>query len=351
MSIYLENGYLDYKGIKEIGQKYIYIIGGRGIGKSHLTVDIKNSSAAPLLYVRRSNVDLSNSFCCMSDFSKNEWFGANVIYKYNDKKGLGYAYKSEEDLQANKPFIYGISLSTFNNKTGIDFTQFYDIVFDEFIPQKKSRPIRNEFQAYKNIMEAVYRNRNIDDSEKITTWFFGNSNAIMSNILIGYRLIPDIYKAVKSKIEITQVDRCEATLILPFKSKVSLSKNSNPFYRNLPKNQKRMEIYNEFADMEDDRVQHQNLKEFIQDFKTPAFSVWIHKRDFRFYVTKRVNAIANEEFFNTQSSLEKWQKECKKFLRPMFLSGDITFSTYEVQCDFLASFDCVSWNEIAVDNT
>lgn len=350
MGIYLENGYLNYKGIKKIGQRYIYIVGGRAIGKSHLTVDIKNDSSSPTLYVRRSNVDLSNSFCCMSDFSKPDWFGKDVIYKYNDKKGIGFAYKTEEDLQADKPFIYGVSLSTFNNKTGIDFTQFYDIIFDEFIPQKRARPIKNEFQAYKNIMESVYRNRPVEDANKITTWFFGNSNAIMSNILIGYRLIPDIYNAVKNKTEVTQVDRCETTIILPFKSKVSINKNSNPFYRNLPKNQKLMEIYNEFADMEDDHVKHQNLKEFIHDFKTPAFSVWIHKSDFRFYVTKPMKAVASEVFLNTQSSLEKWQTECKKFLKPMFLSGDITFSTYEVQCDFLASFDCVSWNEIAVDN-
>lgn len=30
----------------------------------------------------------------------------------------------------------------------------------------------------------------------------------------------------------------------------------------------------------------------------------------------------------------------------MFISGDITFSDYETQCDFLASFDCVSWYDI-----
>lgn len=119
---------------------------------------------------------------------------------------------------------------------------------------------------------------------------FGNSNAIMSNILIGYRLIPDCYKAVKERTEITQVDRCETTLILPFKSPISEKKRQNAFYRNLPKGRAKMELDNEFMDLEDDRIRHQNLKEYTHDMKTPLFSVWLHKSDFKFYVTKPMKA-------------------------------------------------------------
>lgn len=60
----------------------------------------------------------------------------HIRLKYNDKKGYGKAYLTDEDLQNDKPFIVGVSLSTFQNKTGIDFTRFYDVIFDEFIPQK-----------------------------------------------------------------------------------------------------------------------------------------------------------------------------------------------------------------------
>ena len=174
MSLYKENGYLNYKYICNVGQRYIDIIGGRGIGKSHLICDIWNDGHHPVLYVRRTNVALENSFSTIGDFVKPDWFGKDIRLKYNDKKGYGKAYLTDEDLQNDKPFIVGVSLSTFQNKTGIDFTRFYDVIFDEFIPQKGDRPIKNEFQAYKNIMEVLFRNRPDSETEKIRTWFFGN---------------------------------------------------------------------------------------------------------------------------------------------------------------------------------
>lgn len=347
MNLYLESGYPDFDTIKEIGQKYIYILSGRGTGKSHFIVNMHNNNPdQPILYVRRTNVDLSSCFDRNSDFSKVDWFGNNIIYKYDTKKGLGRAYLTESDLKKNKPFIVGITLSTFNNKTGINFTEFYNVVFDEFIPQKGAYTIKHEFQAYKNIMESVYRNRSLEDSEKVTTWFFGNTNAIRSNILIGYRLIPECYKMVKEKLEVMQVDRCETTLIMLVNSPISTFKNQNAFYRNLPHNKKSMEIRGEFSDLEDDHVLHQNLKEFTHEYKTPAFSVWKHKTDFRFYITRRMNNRVDTALNNTVTSLERWQTSCKSFLKPMLLNGSITFSDYEVQCDFLTSFDCASWNDI-----
>ena len=53
MGLYKENGYLNYKYICDVGQRYIDIIGGRGIGKSHLICDIWNDGNYPILYVRR----------------------------------------------------------------------------------------------------------------------------------------------------------------------------------------------------------------------------------------------------------------------------------------------------------
>lgn len=345
MGIYSENGYLDYQGILEISKGYVYIIGGRGVGKSHLTVDIADSTEKPILYVRRTNVDLSNCFAKYSDFSKKDWFGDDVVYKYYQQKGYGFAYRNEEDFENNKPFIVGVSLSTFVNKTGIDFTQFYDVIFDEFIPQTGARPLKHEFQSYKNIMESVFRNRDKGDSDKVRVWFFGNSNAVVSNILLGYRLVGDLYNMVKTGQEIRHVDRCNSTLILPMKSPVSKRKNSNGFYRYLPDAKKQMEIYNNFSDLEDDHVRHQNIKEYYPEAVTPCFTLWLHKTELRYYVTKRMNVDDCDKFDISPSSLERWQKY-KAVYRRFFREGTILFASYDVQADFLSSFDTVSWSEL-----
>ena len=91
MSIYLDNGYLSYQGLLEKARKFNFIIGGRGVGKSHPTVDIYNSKQLPILYVARNNVALENNFSSISDFSKPDWFGKELRYKYNNRKGLGLA--------------------------------------------------------------------------------------------------------------------------------------------------------------------------------------------------------------------------------------------------------------------
>lgn len=344
MNIYTDKGYLDYHKIKEISRWFTFIIGGRGIGKSHLLVDIYNDSKEPILYVARSNVALENWFSPISDFSKNDWFGREVNYKYNERKGLGLAYLNEDEVEAGTPFIYGVSLSTFNNKTGINFTQFKNVIFDEFIPQKGARPIKHEFQAYKNIMEAVYRNREFDDP--VRAWFFGNSNAIESQLLIGYRLVGELYQMYKNKEEIRQVHGREMTLILPQHSPISESKNKNIFYRNLPKARKLMEIENAFADLEDDHVKHQNLSEYTLLYRSPVCCVWEHKSDWKYYITKRMKGTPTVEYANNNTALTNWQFECKYMLKPALLRGSVTFSDYEVQSDFLASWDCVTWNDI-----
>ena len=347
MSIYLDNGYLSFQGLLEKTRKFNFIIGGRGIGKSHLTVDIYNSKQLPILYVARTNVALENSFSPISDFSKPDWFGKDLIYKYNNRKGFGVAYKNKEDLENGKPFIYGVSLSTFNNKTGIDFTQFYDVILDEFIPQRGARPIKNEFAAYKNIMEAVYRNRTFDEYSKIKVWFFGNSNAITSNIIIGYRLVKDLYEMYKSKTEVYQVNGRDITLFMPFNSPISEQKALNPFYKNLPESRKRMELKNEFADLEDNHIRHQNLKEYICWVQTPLFTVWGHKSNGSYYVTRKIKGSAMwQNFEATISGLVAWQKDYKVWFRAACIEGSIYYSDYEVQADFLASADCVSWDDI-----
>ena len=352
--IFAENGYLDAEFILENSLSFNHIIAARGVGKSYLTkrfLDLtENPTETPILYVRRSNVKLENSFSKTGcDFLKKDWF-PDAKVDYSEKQAIGKLYLSEDDYVNDRPAIIGVSMSTFQNKTGIDLTNVYTVIFDEYIPQKGERPIKHEFQAYKNIMELVFRNRDEAEQSKIKVWFFGNSNAIMSNILIGYRLISKCYEMCKKRTGkryvLEKIPEQNTMMLMIFSSPISEKKAKNPFYKSLPESRKRMELYNEFSDLDETHIAHRNLREYVHDIRTPLFSIWVHKSELKFYVTKRMDSQCSYTYSNTNTDLEVWQSTAKKAFKPWFLEGRIDFSDYECQCDFLASFDCASWNDI-----
>lgn len=347
MATYLdENGYLSYEKMMKLSRNFNFVIGARGLGKTCQTKEHILHSDTPILYVRRFKVQAGLQCSDDGDFTKDFMFPM-AIFDWSEKYGIGKVYLTESDVENQKPSVIIVSLSTFQNLTGVDLTNVYTVVFDEFIPQKGDRPLKHEFQAYKNIMEIVYRNRPFEDTEKIKVWFYGNSNAISSNILLGYKLIETVYKMVHKSIEYaTPTDGI--ALFIPLDSPVSQRKAKNAFYRNLPDNRANMELRNAFSDLDDSHVCHKNLKEYNHEILLPCFSISRAKGDDwdNFYITKPLKAKPFCTYANTETDLEKWQTVGKKYFKSAFMRGKISFASYEVQTMFLASFDCVSWNDL-----
>lgn len=336
------SGYINYDWVKSVSSDFTHIITGRGTGKTYM---IKRMVAdyGRLLFVRRTATQMEAA-CDMALTPFFEIFGESIfIKKY---KNFGGVWESKEDFESGaKPFITIVAMSTFQNMAGVDLREIRCVVFDEYIPQKGERPMKHEFQAYKNIMEIVYRN---NFSKKVNTFFFGNSNAISSNILIGCRLITPLYQLVMSNKSYVKIPDKNTTLIYLRKTPISEKKSRNAFYSSIGADRAGMELAADFADLDLSNIKHCNLAEYVHDTRTPVFSIWRHKSNNTYYVTDVSRAEPISEYPQTTNGLELWQKDCHSYLYRKYLSNDMLFASFELQQLFVYSLDCTKWSDICL---
>lgn len=342
MSPFSSDGYISYEWVKEVGSSFTHIITGRGTGKTFM-IKRMVEEYGKILFVRRTAVQM-DAACDRALSPFYEIFGEDIFLK--KFKNFGGVWESEEAFKnGEKPFITIVAMSTFQNMAGVDLRNMQCVVFDEYIPQKGERPMKHEFQAYKNIMEIVYRN---NFSKKVHTYFFGNSNAISSNILIGCRLITPLYNLVMSGGNYVRLPDQNTTLIYLKRTPIAEKKAKNDFYSSIGADRAGMELEADFSDLDLTNVKRCNLSEYIHDTRTPVFSIWRHKSNGTYYVTDVSKSQPISEYPHTTNGLELWQKDCASFLYRKYLSNKMLFASFELQQLFVYSMDCAKWSEITL---
>lgn len=339
MNLYLDNGYPNYDYIMQYDSPFTMVIGPRGTGKTYMTLKI-HELYGTFLFVVRTKKKLEYTMNQITSPFKI-LLPECVLVKESDEMGLVYA--NEEDQEENKPFCMCVNINTFNNLTGVAFSNIKAVVFDEFTPQKRDRPIKNEFQGYKNIMELIYRN---NFTKKVHTYFFGNSNTMQSPIIVGYRLVKPLYEMYKNHETIRYLPDKLMTIVLLLDSPIAERKALNDFYRSIGRHNAGMELDNTFTDLSVEYVKHQNIAEYTPELITPAFTLWYHKSKDVMYVTKRIRAGGCKELANTPATIAFWQKSCRVYYN-YFLKGHMLFASYDVQCDFQQSFAVENWHLIS----
>lgn len=340
MGLYLDNGYPNYDYIMQYDSPFTMIIGPRGTGKTYMTLKI-NELYGKFLFVVRTKKKLEYTMSQITSPFKKLLPECKLV-KESDEMGL--VFKTEADFEnMEEPFCMCVNLNTFNNLTGVAFDDVTAVVFDEFTPQERERPIKNEFQAFKNVMELIYRN---NFNKRVHTYFFGNSNTMQSPIIVGYRLVKPLFDMYKNKETMRYIPEKLMTLVLLLDSPIADKKAENEFYRSIGRKNAGMELDNTFTDLTVEYVKHQNLKEYSPELITPAFTLWYHKSKNIIYVTNYIKAGGCNELSNTPATIKYWQHSCRVYYH-MFLKGRVLFASYDVQCDFQQSFNVESWNLIS----
>lgn len=303
MKVFQSNGYLSEEIVTKNAYPFTLCIGGRGIGKTFLMTYMK----PPILYVRRTNVQIESMFTAeTSDFPN--LFG-EVELELKNKKSVGVCRKD------GKVVVLGVSMSTFHNVRGIDLTTYNTVVFDEFIKSPQERDIKKEGTAFNNILELVFRNRT--DTDKIKVFMFGNSNALNSRILAHL----DLIKPIADKVSVRKNDTVYQEInlasrglkiLLIYKSKVSDIKAKNAFYQMIGTEKSKMELQNDFSDfsmMLSKRYPPSKLLPFV---RTPSFDVYLIKDNAEmFYISETDSRMT----FPQERTLQRDLTDLQRFLK------------------------------------
>ena len=155
MGLYLPNGYVDIRWILAQCLPFNFLVGGRGTGKTYGALKVVVEDNIKFMLPRRTQAQID--FVTKSEFSPikpiNRDLGVDITAAKKTKYNTGFYADDSGD-----PIGYASALSTMSNLRGFDASDVQLWIFDEFIPERHERPIKNEGAAFLNAYETMNRN-------------------------------------------------------------------------------------------------------------------------------------------------------------------------------------------------
>jgi hypothetical protein len=285
MNIYLENKYLDFEKILSIDIPFIFIIGGRGTGKTYGALKYAIDKCLPHMLMRRTQTqtDLINDPEFTPYKKLNQDQGWDITTK-TLKKNLGGIFENIEE--GGTLLGYTCALSTIKNIRGFDASNIKLLIYDEFIPEKHERPLKGEADALWNAYETINRNRELHNEKPLQLVALANSNDLANPIFMDLGVIRTVQK-MQAKGQNSYINRDRKFAIFDLgDSKISVDKNDTVLYT--------LKKGSEFADMSlgnrynnevAGRIKSKPIKEYRPIVKIGELCIYEHKHDGSLYAS------------------------------------------------------------------
>ncbi len=326
MKIYDSSGYVNVKGILSEGYPFNFLIGGRGTGKTYTSLKTAREDDRLFMLMRRtqSQADLISK----PDFSVFKPLNNDLGWKVQVKTVSKYNSMFYEDPADDNmlPHIIGYTcaLSTISNMRGFDASDIQLLIYDEFIPEKHERLLKNEADALFNAYETMNRNRELKGNAPIQMLCLANSNDITNPVFESLNLIRIADKMQKGNADRWTDDRRGIQLIMLHRSPISKQKSKTVLY-NLTEGSDfaNMAIDNDF-NVNRQHVKPRPLSEYIPVCSVGELCIYRHKSENRLYATTHISGIFNRKFSLSDSDKLHYQRLFRTHW-DMYISNKIDF--------------------------
>lgn len=323
MSIYLSSGYVDIAKILSYKLPFNFIIGGRGTGKTYGALLNAYETNTRFMLMRRTQAqcDLINkpefnpykAIC--DDISAS--IGVKSISKYNAViyEELG------EDLE-NKTLGYTCALSTIANMRGFDASDVKLLIYDEFIPERHERALKNEGTAFLNAYETINRNREIKGSDPLQVLCMANAFNIANAIFLELGLV-GICERMQLKDQELYIDKSRGILIaLLNKSKISAAKADTALYKLSSGSYADMALANDFVYNDSSGIKSMPLNEYKLICTVGEISIYKHKSKRKYYVSEHRTGTA-PIYKSDEVDLMRYKKNYGLILYGAYMRGNV----------------------------
>ena len=220
---------------------------------------------------------------------------------YDEKKKLG-TYTLDGQLIG-----YGIALSTFGRVRGIDLSDVDFIVYDEVVPEKHIRRVKDAGIAFANAYESINRNRELEGKPPIRVYFLANSISLDNDVMLAQGICQIIPRMLRNHMyEYTDKDRLLYVTLCP--NKVSVQKRETAIYKLMRDTSfSDQALDNQFAD---DALQLEckvNLREYNPIIKYDNIVCYRHKAKNVLYFSRGGNAPLSYKRDQAQSFKTKFR--------------------------------------------
>lgn len=288
---YPDSGYVNIGGILCEGYPFNFICGGRGTGKTYDALRTARNNGIKFIFLRRTQAQAD--LISKAEFSifkpLNEDEGWNIYPERVSKYNSAFV---ENDIQIG----YTAALSTLSNMRGFDASDIQLIIYDEFIPEKHERPIKNEAAALWNAYETINRNRELKGIAPVQLLCLANANDITNPVFESLNLIRVADRMQKKGSERWTDDKRGIQLIMLQRSPISRKKGNTVLY-NLTEGSdfSRMSLDNSF-NVNRQHVRPRPLGEYVPVCLIGELCIYRHKSDPRLYCTTHQAGVFSRKF-------------------------------------------------------
>ena len=335
MNLYMESGYIDQDKILSRPDCFIFEIGPRGTGKSYGILKYILDHDIPFLILRRTQTEadivstpVTNPF--------NSILSDHPEYQVNLKpivKNLTGIYIQRGEEQDSIPSGYLAALSTFAGIRGVDLSRVQFIFYDEFIPEKHMRPIKDEYLALMNVYETVNRNRELQGLDPVKLVCAANSNNIANPIFIGLEIVDRIARMMKKGIEEYHDQERELSVYMLMHSPISEKKADTALYKLTEGNDFQNMALRNIFDIDTRYLRSSNLKEYRPVVKIGELVIYQHKSRKEYYARCGQAGSCRLTFTTSDIDRRRFQKQCG-YLYLRYLAGHVFFENSTAQVLF-----------------
>lgn len=337
--------YINIWDFKDNNYPFQIFIGGRGTGKTYSALSgcVNGLADNKFLFMRRTSQELE----LMLDSDErgegaNPFKAINRDYNYNYglrkivKNMAGIYHRITDDegklSAAGAPVGYGVALSTISSIRGVDFSDCSDLIYDEFIPEKHVRKIKDEGGALLNAYETICRNRELEGKPALRMWLLANSNDIYNAIFIELGIVSDVEKMLrKNQSDLYIEERGLAIHLINNNSEFVEAKSQTALYK-LTKGTQfyDMALNNDFAYNDFSLIGYKSITGYRPVCCIGKATIFKKKGESDIYVSYAAAKCPHFDI-NTEQDRRLFMQEYGCDFVPYFVNGRICFESYELK--------------------
>lgn len=345
MNLYDKNGYLDMERIISLPVPFIFVTGERGGGKTYGAIKhfLQTGEKFALMRRTQTQADMINAVE-LSPF-KSPCQDMNMMYTCgNIAKGIGGVYPAEKDTDGKlhivgEEFSIVLALSTIANIRGFDASDIDYMVYDEFIPEKTARPIKEEAVTFFNAYETMNRNRELQGRQPLKCILLANSFDLTNPLFMHLKLVTRAMRMLETGTEFFMDRKRGLALIISQSSPVAQRKKATALYQLVGEDSDftKFALRTQFVNDMPENIRSCPLREHKIICTIGEISIYKHKSFNSYYITTHCAGTPKDVYTTSDSDTLRFQRQ-HGYLWSAYLRREIFFENYMVQAIFKKLF-------------
>lgn len=336
-NLYQTGGWVNPVPLLDCDSTFIFGYGARGIGKTYgLLTELRKralNGQGKFILLRRQQTQAD--FVGKQDFSPFKPIDTDNGF-FTEVKRLDKftsAFYVDEEIIG-----YVMALSTITNIRGFDGSDVEVIFYDEFIPEKHARPIKNESDALWNAYETINRNRELFGRKPLKLIGMSNANDISNEIFLSLGVVDKIDR-MKRKGQNVYINNEKSLAIVDYQgAEISDKKKQTALYKLTEGSDfQKMAIENEFLNEFSSEYRVIPLQECVPLVIVGEICIYTHKSLGKFYVSMHKTGTAPE--FGSGNTERQRFKNSHFYLWQAYLTRRVIFESRLAEILFVRYFD------------